>query len=86
MAGFHRFDRTAFVRFSNCVYVARRGDELAYYQVSLQISSPETYEREYGNLKRIIDNHPKYVITMDPMAQLVNDDGIITFQASEFLL
>ena len=67
-------------------FVARRGDEVAYYQVSLQISNPETYEREYGNLKRIKDNHPKYVITMDPMAQLVNDDGIITMQASEFLL
>ena len=67
-------------------FVARRGDEVAYYQVSLQISSPETYEREYGNLKRIKDNHPKYVITMDPLAQLVNDEGIITLQASEFLL
>ena len=67
-------------------FVARRGDEVAYYQVSLQISSSETYEREYGNLKRIKDNHPKYVITMDPMAQLVNDDGIITMQASEFLI
>ena len=67
-------------------FVARRGDEVAYYQVSLQISSPETYEREYGNLKRIKDNYPKYVITMDPMAQLVNDEGIITLQASEFLL
>lgn len=67
-------------------FVARRGDEVAYYQVSLQISSPETYEREYGNLKRIKDNHPKYVITIDPLAQLVNDEGIITLQASEFLL
>ena len=66
-------------------FVARRGDETAYYQVSLQISSPETYEREFGNLKRIKDNYPKYVVTMDPMASLVNDDGIQVLRAEEFL-
>ena len=66
-------------------FVARRGDETAYYQVSLQISSPETYEREFGNLKRIKDNHPKYVVTMDPLATLVNDDGIQVLKAEEFL-
>lgn len=67
-------------------FVAQRGDETAYYQVSLQISSKETYEREFGNLKRIKDNYPKYVVTMDPLAQLVNDDGIEVLQAQSFLL
>lgn len=67
-------------------FVAQRGDETAYYQVSLQISSKETYEREFGNLKRIKDNYPKYVVTMDPLAQLVNDDGIEVLQAQNFLL
>lgn len=67
-------------------FVAQRGDETAYYQVSLQISSKETYEREFGNLKRIKDNYPKYVVTMDPLAQLVNDDGIKVLQAQNFLL
>lgn len=66
-------------------FVARRGDETAYYQVSLQISSPETYDREFGNLKRIKDNYPKYVVTMDPLSPLLNDNGIRVLKAESFL-
>ena len=66
-------------------FVARRGDETAYYQVSLQISSPETYEREFGNLKRIKDNYPKYVVTMDPLSSLLNDNSIRVLKAESFL-
>lgn len=66
-------------------FVARRGDETKYYQVSLQISSNETYERVFGNQKRINDNYPKYVITMDSLASLVNDDGIQVLKAENFL-
>lgn len=66
-------------------FVARRGDETAYYQVTLQISSPETYEREFGNLKRIKDNYPKYVVTMDPLSPLLNDNGIRVLKAESFL-
>lgn len=66
-------------------FVARRGDETAYYQVSLQISSPETYDREFGNLKRIKDNYPKYVVTMDPLSPLLNDNGIQVLKAESFL-
>ena len=66
-------------------FVARRGDETAYYQVALQISAPDTYEREFGNLRRIKDNYPKYVVTMDPLATLLNDDGIQVLKAEEFL-
>ena len=50
------------------------------------ITSAETSERELGNLKRINDNYPKYVVTMDPMASLVNDNGIRVLQAEDFLL
>lgn len=50
------------------------------------ITSAETSEREFGNLKRINDNYPKYVVTMDPMATLVNDNGIRVLQAEDFLL
>lgn len=67
-------------------FVAKRGDEMAYYQVSLQISNSETYEREFGNLKLIKDNYPKYVITMDALASLSNDDGIRVLPAGDFLL
>lgn len=67
-------------------FVTRRGDETVYYQVALQINNEETYEREVGNLKKINDNHPKFVITMDPMASMINDGGIKVLQAADFLL
>lgn len=67
-------------------FVALRGDEKVYVQVSLNVSNPDTYEREFGNLRQIRDNYPKYVITMDPMATLVNDNGIKVLLADSFLL
>ena len=66
-------------------FVARRGDETIYYQVALRISNEETYEREFGNLKLIKDNYPKYVITMDPLSSMINDEGIKAIQAKDFL-
>lgn len=66
-------------------FVTRHGDETAYYQVALRISNEETYEREFGNLKKIKDNYPKYVVTMDPMISMVADEGIQVIQALDFL-
>ena len=67
-------------------FVARRGDELIYVQVALQVSGEETYEREFGNLKLIKDNYPKYVVTMDPNVGLIHDSGIVACSARHFLL
>ena len=67
-------------------FVARRGDEMMYVQVALQISGEETYEREFGNLKLIKDNYPKYVVTMDPNVGLIRDSGIVACSARDFLL
>ena len=67
-------------------FVARRGDELIYVQVALQLSGEETYEREFGNLKLIKDNYPKYVVTMDPNVGLIHDSGIVACSARQFLL
>lgn len=67
-------------------FVARRGDEVVYYQVALYITNDDTYEREFGNLKKIKDNYPKYVVTMDKMALMINDSGIKVISASDFLL
>jgi predicted AAA+ superfamily ATPase len=67
-------------------FVARRGDEMMYVQVALQISGEETYEREFGNLKLIRDNYPKYVVTMDPNVGLIRDSGIVACSARDFLL
>ena len=67
-------------------FVARRGNELIYVQVALQVSSEDTYEREFGNLKLIKDNYPKFVVTMDPNVDLIHDSGIVTCSARQFLL
>ena len=67
-------------------FVARRGDEVIYVQVAVQISNEETYEREFGNLKLIKDNYPKYVVTMDPNVGLIHDSGIVACSARQFLL
>ena len=67
-------------------FVARRGDEVIYVQVALQVTGEETYEREFGNLKMIKDNYPKYVVTMDPNVGLIHDSGIVACSARQFLL
>lgn len=67
-------------------FVAKMGDDIRYVQVSLTILSDETYQREYGNLKLIKDNYPKYVVTMDTMTSLVADEGVITLSLRSFLL
>jgi len=67
-------------------FVARRGDEVLYVQVAMQVTGEETYEREFGNLKLIKDNYPKYVVTMDPNAGLIHDSGIVACTAREFNL
>jgi hypothetical protein len=41
-------------------------------------------EREFGNLERIPDQYPKYVISMDPMAE-GDRRGILHMHVREFL-
>ncbi len=67
-------------------FVARRGDDMMYVQVALQLKGEDTYEREFGNLKQIKDNYPKYVVTMDPNVELIHDSGIVACSARQFLL
>lgn len=67
-------------------FVARRGDDMIYVQVALQVTGEDTYEREFGNLKLIKDNYPKYVVTMDPNVGLIHDSGILACSARDFLL
>ena len=46
-------------------FVATRGTERIYVQVCYLLASLETEKREFGNLERIDDNYPKYVISGD---------------------
>lgn len=67
-------------------FVARRGTEMLYVQVAMTITNEATYQREFGNLKLIRDNYPKYLVTLDPNSALVNDSGIIACTMRDFLL
>ena len=46
-------------------FVAYKGSDTLYVQVCYLLASAETVEREFGNLERIKDNYPKYVISGD---------------------
>ncbi len=66
-------------------FVAESSDNQVYIQVTYMLSSEETVEREFGNLKAIKDSHPKYVVSMDRMAGITNLDGIRHMHLRDFL-
>lgn len=66
-------------------FVAQRSGENIYIQVALSINEPQTLEREFGNLKKIKDNYPKIVITLD-VFQGNTDEGIVAMDLRRFLM
>lgn len=66
-------------------FVAEKQDRTAYFQVAYLLASEDTVNREFGNLKLIKDNHPKYVISMDKMFGQTNIDGIRHLHLRDFL-
>lgn len=46
-------------------FVAKKGQQTIYFQVAYKLSSEETIRREFGNLKAIGDDYPKYVVSME---------------------
>lgn len=61
------------------------GGERMYVQASYIIADEATRKREFGNLKAIKDNHPKYVISMTPFVTHNDFDGIHHIGLREFL-
>lgn len=66
-------------------FVAEKNGSTVYVQVAYLLTSQETINREFGNLKLIDDNHPKYVISSDRMMGDVNADGIRHIYLRDFL-
>lgn len=66
-------------------FVAEKQNNTIYFQVTYLLSSDETVKREFGNLKLIKDNHPKYVISMDNLFGQSNIEGIRHLHLREFL-
>ena len=61
----------------------KKGDKL-YIQVCYILSSEETIEREFGVYKKIPDNYPKYVVSLDEFD--MSRDGIKHKNIKEFLM
>ena len=66
-------------------FIARKGDNVLYYQVTASMVEETTFERETAPLKAINDNYPKTVITLDRYT-LGNYEGIQVVNAIDWLL
>lgn len=66
-------------------FVAVRQNEKIYVQVTQEIKSEQTKEREYNRRLEIRDNYPKYVLRTDLFAG-GNYEGIKTMHVVDFLL
>ena len=66
-------------------FIAKKQSEKLYVQVTREITSPETEQREYSRLLEIRDNYPKYLLTTDNFAG-GNYEGIKTMHVADFLL
>ncbi|NLL94646.1 MAG: ATP-binding protein [Thermoplasmatales archaeon] len=65
-------------------FVADKPGGRIYVQATIGITSEEVFEREFGNLAMIKDNHPKYVVMLNPGAYS-SYKGIIGISLIEFL-
>jgi hypothetical protein len=65
-------------------FIAEKGNEKLYVQVCYLLAEQTTIDREFGVLKEIRDQYPKYVVSMDPLFE-DNIDGIKHIHISDFL-
>ena len=62
-----------------------KGGQRKYVQAAFIIADETTREREFGNLRAIKDNYPKYVISMTPLVTRNDDNGITHLYLRKFL-
>jgi predicted AAA+ superfamily ATPase len=66
-------------------FIAEKHGNKEYYQVAYMLPDEKVINREFGNLNKIPDQYPKYVISMDPMAQ-GDINGIQHMHIRDFLI
>ena len=66
-------------------FCAKDGSTPVYIQVSFIIADEATREREFGALRNINNNYPKYVISMTPLVDRIDNEGIIHLSLRRFL-
>lgn len=67
-------------------FVAEKGGKTVYMQVAYLLADENTIEREFGNLLKIPDNYPKYVVSMDPIIKPKDYGGITHMSLRQCLM
>lgn len=65
-------------------FACEKQGKMIYIQVAYLLADQKTQEREFGNLLKIPDNYPKYVVSMDEVD--MSQKGIIHLNIKDFLL
>lgn len=65
-------------------FIAEKTGSKIYYQVSASVLDPATFEREITPLRKVTDNYPKFIVTMDDISS--DNDGIKQVNIIDFLL
>ena len=63
---------------------AVKANDRRYVQVAYIVADEKTEAREFGRLKNINDNYPKYVISMTPLVKRRDHEGITHLGLREF--
>ena len=66
-------------------FVCSKPGQVRYIQVAYIINNEETREREFGRLRDIRNDYPKYVISLTPMLSSRDYEGITHLGLREFL-
>ena len=67
-------------------FVAKKGEQVLYFQVAYKLSGVDTIKREFGNLQAIGDDYPKYVVTMEDITGPLKEyPGIQHIHLRDFL-
>ena len=67
-------------------FVVEKNGKTIYIQVAYLITNENTMLREFGNLLKIKDNYPKYVVSMNPEDFIRDHDGIKHVSLRRFLM
>jgi predicted AAA+ superfamily ATPase len=67
-------------------FIAEKNGNKVYIQAAYLIADENTREREFGNLLKIDNNYPKYVVTMDSFAAGKNYNGVEQVHLKDFLM
>lgn len=66
-------------------FIAEKNNEKIYIQVTYLLSEQSTIDREFGNLIKIKDNYPKYVVSFDSFSAPNTYKGIKHLTLLDFL-